>query len=86
MRKIRLGMTLDQAEALLGGPPRDETAGEPWSFEPGTLKLVSDRVEVWGAPTCTVWVGLKDGRVATFSIADRPQEPILDRLRRWVGL
>jgi hypothetical protein len=87
--KIQQGMTLAEVEAILGGPPRNETEAVGivvnfpegfGGFEPGAL--------LWNSDTtiCAVLFD-RNGRVISHNaFAAHPYESTFDRLRRWLGL
>jgi hypothetical protein len=89
--KIVNGMTLTDVEAILGGPPRDETGGaviaDLGKFD--ELNPLGNPHHAWQSDRVLVfvWMGA-DGRVANF-IAFRQQrreEGSLDMLRRWLRI
>jgi hypothetical protein len=72
--RIRVGMTLAEVEAILGGPARDEVAAIG-----GTAKWIpfvrpmqaADEWQRWVAPNAAILVGIKDGRVVR-CVVDQP--------------
>jgi hypothetical protein len=89
--KIQLGMTLAEVEAILGGPPRDETGGRGWALDLIPIRFVSvDDVTTaeWIGADCAVRIEFHEGRVDRKWVADvvEDEERPLDRLRRWFGL
>jgi hypothetical protein len=83
--RIQLDMTLTEVEAILGGPPRDETGG--WRI-PSRQHVARRPDAEWIGPQCAVCVNLHEGRVTLAYPLDviEPDENPLDRLRRWFGL
>ncbi len=100
--RIRLGMTRSEVEEILGGPPGDYAGpeafaaagrcGDPmdaravirrWSGEP------DERWQQWLSDDALVLVHLDaHGRVSATHVysVSAYREPLLDRLRRWLGL
>jgi hypothetical protein len=97
--KIREGMTLAEVEAILGGPPRDDSTGllTGDNNPDGT----GSTIWIWPAPMpnspalewvsdhVAVRVHFDDaGRAESVSRIPlcRAEEGLLDRFRRWLGL
>jgi hypothetical protein len=87
--RIENGMTLAQVEAILGGPPRDESTGV---LDPDLKMGGGDIVaREWRSDEVIIHVifdrdGLVNSRtVQPVRLVD-PREPLLVRLRRFVGL
>lgn len=100
--KIKDGMTLAEVEAILGGPPRDETTGpvireEPPEFAPPDARGRSFRITIvnlrqhleWHSDQVRIWVHFDShGRVTDFTHfpTHRAEESPLALLRRWLHL
>jgi hypothetical protein len=88
--KIQPGMTLEEVEAILGGPGRDESNGR------AAPMFISSNVAPWMVYPSTNWISddaaisvvFRNGEVYTWTIATMliRQERFLDRLRRWLRL
>lgn len=85
--QVRVGMTREQVEAVLGVPPGDYTsdpspdpADNPWAYS---------RLTVWACDDGVLYVGFDDNDVVVDAIAfplTRPPKPSLPgRLRTWLG-
>ena len=81
--KINQGMTLQEVEYILGGPPGDYGPG--WDL---LMYLQRDESEMWSEGNCLICVYLEGGRVRSASLSEslRVEEPFLDKLRRWLGI
>src|SRR5581483_10869205 len=85
--RIEEGMTRREVEALLGGPPCDDSpSGRNWSeLHNGKLTLGWTR-EVWGGNHGAArLVFNEEGHVVHKHWSDSP-EPLLERIRRWLRL
>ena len=83
-RAIQAGMTQREVEAILGVPAGNYGVHNKYLFSERLVGL-----KVWGDDCGAIWVGFDaNGRVlgANYSYAGRPNEPLFDRLCRWVGL
>jgi hypothetical protein len=56
-------MTLEEVEALLGGPARDETRGATFIQYPPVTSVSFRRHQEWLGHECGVWIEFDDGRV-----------------------
>ena len=109
---IQVGMALAEAEAILGGPARDEAGGSlvadstpaeargemaqlfanpGGDIDPFRRPLYASSAATrlrWASDRAVIHVHLgPTGRVvACDSLPVRPEEPLLHRLRRWLGL
>jgi hypothetical protein len=85
--RIQFGMTLQEVEAILGGPARDETDGRG-----GAVFPVSDMVirhwSSWKGREYTVLIAFENGRVEDKMCATTflREETLLQMARRWLRL
>jgi hypothetical protein len=87
-RDMQPGMTLAEAEKILGGPPGD------YSSAPGQTHFrlnvrVNGQSETWISDDGIIIVGFdEEGRVNGWSFAGPGVIPprLIDRLRAWIGL
>jgi outer membrane protein assembly factor BamE (lipoprotein component of BamABCDE complex) len=82
--KIREGMTLAEVEAILGGPPRDETTG-PIRFDEVTPVRDESR-KWWSDRVCIQVIFDENGRVMNADSDSLHRVGPLDMLRRWLHL
>ena|ERR1700730_13070060 len=82
--RIQVGMTVQEVEAILGGPARDET---PKRQRLVWIQSVRPDLE-WNSDQVSVWVHLDADRRVTscHAIPVPPAQSPLDMLRRWFGL
>jgi hypothetical protein len=92
LAKIKLDMTLAEVEAILGGPPRDESDGLCRPAYPSISRLAfhtdgMPSVEYVG-PDCAIRITFYQNRVVWLLFGDmmRTDETSLEKLRRWLGL
>jgi hypothetical protein len=75
---LRPGITLSEAEAVIGRPPGVYTDRPP----PGLTKA-GERTHRWHTDAGTLQLGFDaDGRLARQAFFPQPAEPLWDRLRR----
>jgi hypothetical protein len=85
--KIQHGMTLEEVEAILGGPERENPWVAETVFWPSrTLLVVCDRRAEWISREAAIAVGFRDGRVVFVSVCEtgrlgNPIGMLLCRLR-----
>jgi hypothetical protein len=85
--RIQKGMTPDEVARILGGPPRDETLGDVWTFENSSdADLLQGRQAEWIGPDCAVWITFTDGRVSAIRPGARHvhTETLLNTARHWL--
>jgi outer membrane protein assembly factor BamE (lipoprotein component of BamABCDE complex) len=81
--KIKSGMTQGQVEAILGGPPRDETGRKYQAYASGSA---GGWIEYWNRTTCRISVVFDDDdRVLQSSLtcSSYRQAGLWDVLRTW---
>jgi hypothetical protein len=88
--RIELGMNLQEVEAILGGPARDESTG-PLTSDRSEALAAYDRRDrpKWQSDTAVIWLSLdNDGNVCGVSRVRvwRVEQGPLDMLRRWLRL
>jgi hypothetical protein len=67
VRRVRPGMTSEQAEAILGGPG--------WTLVVYTADVRPGELRAWPGKGGEVWVGLRGGRVTSASWLPDPEAP-----------
>jgi outer membrane protein assembly factor BamE (lipoprotein component of BamABCDE complex) len=79
--RITEGMTVQEVEAILGGPARDETPKQP-----RLVMIQSVRPDLeWNSDQVSVWVHLDaDGRVTSCNAIPVPPQGPLDKIRQWL--
>jgi hypothetical protein len=87
--RIREGMTLDEVEAILGGPARHDATGRvSYCLEgiPG-VRPISPAMREWTSDEVLVmvWIG-EDGRVQRRLAVPVRRDRIDEIVRRWLGL
>lgn len=86
--KIQPGMTLEEVDAILGGPERDE-AGEAffadWS---AVVSFPQPPGDIWIGPQAAVAVAFSENHVRKVVVADvRPRDNgVFALIRRWLRL
>jgi hypothetical protein len=85
---LQQGMTLAEAEAILGGPARDVSTG---LLDPDLKMAPGDPQREWRSDEVIIHVTIdRDGRVSAITVMPvrrfLVQEPMLTRLRRMIGL
>jgi hypothetical protein len=91
-RQLKAGMTQEEVEAILGGPPGDYSAGPPQNKQNITISFADDPIltrKEWRSDTLKIAVGFDDqGRLARSGMAGDigPRPSIWQRLRVWLGL
>lgn len=96
--RIKLGMTIAEVEAILGGPARDDNAGPIEVDDPGKFPswarmqtrggLIEGEEKIWRSDTVQIWLGFADHCVivlATYNV-HRSEESPIDTFRRWLHL
>jgi hypothetical protein len=89
---IRPGMTSEQVTAVLGVPPGDYTtpgAERLQAVDPDRSAFHWHRTEDWWADGITIRVYYDERGIVLFAgstYSGVAREPLLDKLRRWLGL
>ena len=89
--QIKRGMTLEEVEAILGGPPRNERGGgdDIWVhyYRISSVGLHFDQRE-WIGPEVGIRVVFSDDRVVDSDIGETmpPEERYFEAVRQWFGL
>jgi hypothetical protein len=87
--RIHHGMTLQEVEAILGGPARDDTGGVNNGVEYGVTELViGDGYREWIGPEYGILIAFRSDRAGQIWIGNTRRQTFspVDRLRRWLGL
>ncbi len=99
-RRIKKGMTLAEAEAIIGVPPGVYTQrsteykyhrGPPFKTSVAELleaeKLLAPEIRSWYGNAGFIWVEFdEDGRVYGVSILENPHPPnFVDKVKAWLG-
>jgi hypothetical protein len=90
--RIREGMTENEVEALLGGPPswRNTWTGVRGSFKCGLAEQQSTKPQayaMWKGERLQIHVMYEEGRVTEWALSgrDSPTPNPRDSLRAWIG-
>jgi hypothetical protein len=86
-RRIRMGMSLEQVERLLGGRATNEQYLPPICCMPveGIIKPSFRRQWILPSGTVSVFFGIR-GTVTQVHFQRTAPEPLLSQLRSWLGL
>jgi outer membrane protein assembly factor BamE (lipoprotein component of BamABCDE complex) len=89
--RIQVGMTLQEVEAILGGPARDDTHGAGRAFFVfGTEGVNCDQVHRWIGAESSLWIAFDSGKVTQFerggTIWLTLRDTFFERIRRRLRL
>lgn len=87
--QIRLGMTEQEVEAVLGGPPGDYSSGTMTFVIEGKYRRgEGTEPKDWASDEGHIRVWFGDGKVAGRQFFDAIviEDPFFNKLRRWMGL